>query len=109
VIFVGIVLLIAGFFVAPPRGAVMLGAGLTLASLGGLELAVREHFAGYRSHTSLMAGAVGIAVLGGLLALTKISPAICVGAAVIAFGLSAWLFALRFRARSGGALFRFKG
>jgi hypothetical protein len=32
--------------------------GLLVGSLGGLELSVREHFAGYRSHTTLLAGVV---------------------------------------------------
>ena len=43
----------------------MLGVGLVLGSLAGLELSVREHFAGYRSHTLLLAAAVGVATLGG--------------------------------------------
>ena len=30
--------------------------GLVIASLGGGELALREHLAGYRSHSSLLAG-----------------------------------------------------
>ena len=108
VIFIGVLLLIAGFFVAPPRGAVMLGAGLTLASLGGLELAVREHLAGYRSHSALLGGAAGIAVLGTLLVL-KAGPAIAAAGAAVTFGFCAWGLANLFRRRSGGALFRIKG
>ena len=34
----------------------MLAAGLVIASLGGGELALHEHLAGYRSHSSLLAG-----------------------------------------------------
>ena len=108
VILIGILLLIAGFFVAPPRGFVMLAAGLSLASLGGLELSVREHLAGYRSHTVLLAGAAGMAVLGTLLVLNA-GPAIAAGAAAVSFGLCAWALANLFRRRSGGALFRIKG
>ena len=107
VVLVGIVLLIGGFFIEPPRGPVMIGAGLVLGSLAGLELSAREHFAGYRSHTLLLAGTAGVAVLAGLLALTKLNPGICAGAAVAVFGLCAWLLASAFRKRSGGALFRF--
>jgi len=103
------VLLFAGFFVEPPRGPVMIGAGLVLGSLAGLELSAREHFAGYRSHTLLLAGAAGVAVLAGSLALTKINPLICVAAAAAVLGLSAWRLAGAFRKRSGGALFRVKG
>jgi hypothetical protein len=111
VVLVALILLIAGFFVPPPRGAVMLGAGLVLGSLAGLELAVREHFAGYKSHTLLLGGAVGIAVIAGLYFLGPDS--LTVGMAVIsgalAFAVTAWGFALAFRRRSGGALFRFRG
>jgi hypothetical protein len=106
VVLIGLVLLVAGFFVEPPRGGVMIGAGLVLGSLAGLELAVREHFAGYRSHTLLIAGAAGVAVLAGLLALTKLSPGLCAGASVLMFGGCAYLLAGAFRKRSG-ELYRF--
>jgi hypothetical protein len=109
VVFVGIVLLIAGFFVAPPQGFVMIAVGLVLGSLAGLELSIREHFAGYRSHTLLLAAAVGVPIFGGLFVATKINPAICVVAGLVAFGGAAWLFASAFRRRSGGALFRLRG
>lgn len=108
VVLVAIVLLAAGFFIPPPRGAIMLGAGLVLGSLAGLELSVREHLSGYRSHTLLLAGAVGVAVLAGTLTLTEVNPAICVGAAAAAFGAATYLFAGAFRRRSGGSLFRFR-
>jgi hypothetical protein len=110
VVLIALILLVGGFFVRPPRGAVMIGAGLVLGSLAGLELAVREHFAGYRSHTLLLAGAVGMAVFGGLFVGVKaLSPAICLAAGVVALAAAAWLFARIFRRRSGGALYRFKG
>jgi hypothetical protein len=102
-------MLIAGFVVAPPRGAVLIGAGLVLGSLAGLELSVREHFAGSRSHTLLLSGAVGVAVLAGGLMLSDLNPGICAAAAAAAFGLCVYLFANAFRRRSGGALFRFRG
>ncbi len=54
------VLLVLGFFVVKgDQGAVMVGVGVALAALAGLELSIREHFAGYRSHTLLLAGFVG--------------------------------------------------
>src|SRR3954447_13095457 len=109
VVFVGIVLLIAGFIVKPPQGVVMIAVGLALASLAGLELAIREHFAGYRSHNLLLAAAIGVPVFGALFLATKISPAICVAGGLLAFGGAAWLFGSAFRRRSGGALFRLRG
>lgn len=107
-VFVGILLLIAGFFTPPPQGFVMIAVGLALGSLAGLELSVREHFAAYRSHTLLLSAAVGIPVFGALFVGTELSPAICVAAGLVAFGGAAWLFASAFRRRSGGALYRLR-
>jgi hypothetical protein len=109
VVFVGILLLIAGFFVAPPQGLVMIGVGLGLGSLAGLELSIREHFAGYRSHTLVLAAAIGVPVFGVLFLATKVPVPICIAAGLLAFGGSAWLFTNSFRRRSGGALFRLRG
>jgi hypothetical protein len=99
-------LLIAGFFVTPPQGFVMIAVGLGLGSLAGLELSIREHFAAYRSHTLLLAAAVGVPVFGGLFVAAKLSPAICAIAGLLAFGGSAWLLIGAFRRRSGGAAYR---
>ena len=106
VVFIGILLLIAGFFVAPPQGFVMIAVGLALGSLAGLELSLREHLAGYRSHTLLLAAAVGVPVFGVLFLATSVPSLVCVGAGAAAFGAAAWFFTQAFRRRSGGALFR---
>jgi hypothetical protein len=108
-IFVALVLLVAGFFVTPPQGFVMIAVGLVIGSLGGLELSIREHFAAYRSHTLVLAAAVGVPVFGVLFIATKLNPAICAALGLLAFGGAAWLFASAFRRRSGGALYRFGG
>jgi hypothetical protein len=102
-------MLVGGFFVSPPRGAIMIGTGLVLGSLAGLELSAREHFAGYRSHTLLLAGAVGMLVFGGLfVGVSALHPAICAAAGALALGGSAWFFASAFRRRSGGALYKIR-
>ena len=110
VILVAIVLLVAGFFVPPPRGGVMIGVGLGLGSLAGLELGIREHFSGYRSHTLLLGGAAGVAVMAILFALgpDSLPLAGAVGIGAVVFAAASYGFALAFRRRSGGALFRFK-
>jgi hypothetical protein len=100
--------LVVGFFMTPPRGLVMIGVGLGLGSLAGLELSIREHFAAYRSHTLVLSAAVGVPVFGALFLATRLSPAICVAAGLLAFGGAAWLFASAFRRRSGGALYRLR-
>src|SRR5690349_902895 len=106
VVFVGILLLIAGFFVPPPQGFVMIAVGLVFGSLAGLELTIREHFAGYRSHTLVLAAAVAVPVFGLLFVATQVPALVCLAAGAAAFGGSAWLFTQAFRRRSGGALFR---
>ena len=83
----------------------MIGAGLALGSLAGLELAVREHFAGYRSHTMLLAGAVGLATVVAAVALAKLSPLVALIAGAAGFGAGVWIFTRAFR-RRGGATFR---
>jgi hypothetical protein len=108
-VFVGVVLLVGGFFVPPPQGFVMIAVGLVLGSLAGLELSVREHYAGYRSHTLVLSAAVGVPIFGVLFAATMVPVPICLAAGAVAFGGSAWLFTQAFRRRSGGAPFRLRG
>jgi uncharacterized integral membrane protein len=102
VVGVAIVLLIAGLVAGGPRGVTMIAVGLALGALGGLEISIREHFAGYRSHTTLLSGAVGIAVLVGLaLLVPSLWLPIALAIAAAAFGVSAWALARAFRRRSG--------
>ena len=68
VILLGIVLILWGA-ARGSGGGEMVAGGLVIASLGGGELALREHMAGYRSHSSLLAGvaafvAVTVVALG---------------------------------------------
>ncbi len=52
VVLVAIVMLVAGFFVGPPRGAILLGTGTRRwVRSRASSWRVREHFSGYRSHT----------------------------------------------------------
>jgi hypothetical protein len=63
----GIVLLVLGLFSSDtPRGRAMIITGLALGSLGGLDTAAREHFAGFRSHTFVLAGVPAVVVAGVL-------------------------------------------
>ncbi len=64
VVLLALVMLVAGFFVQGDRGITLIAAGVALGSLAGLELAIREHFAGYRSHTTVLAGAPAVLILG---------------------------------------------
>jgi hypothetical protein len=107
VILIGIVVMVWGFLSGQEKGDERVAAGLLIASLGGGELALREHLAGYRSHSALLAGVATFAVVTALaLALgpVKLWVLLLAGAAVFA----AAFYAMRelFKRRSGGLGFR---
>jgi hypothetical protein len=100
-ILAGLVAMVAGWFASAP--AVLIG-GFALLALAAVELAIREHFAGYRSHTTLIAAACGL-VVGGPVAL--VAPrAAAIGAALVVFaGAFAYLRRI-FKDKTGGMAFR---
>jgi hypothetical protein len=101
-VLIGLVLFVVGFFfVEGSRGTSLFVTGLAIASLAGLELSIREHLAGFRSHSLLLAGAVGLAVMLGLHYLAGLSPALSVGAGVIVAALAFSGLAAEFRRRTG--------
>ena len=105
VILLALVMLAIGFVSSGDRRGVFIGIGLGLASLGGGELALREHFAGYRSHTTLIATLCGFAV--GAAALLLGAPKGAVVIVAIAVAAIAFPFLRRaFMHRSGGLGFR---
>ncbi len=98
----GLVLLVAGLVIGGARGVTMIAVGLALGAIAGLELSIREHFAGYRSHTTLLAGAVGVAVMIGLgLGVPSLWLPLALVIALGAFAGTAWALARAFRRRSG--------
>jgi hypothetical protein len=107
VVLLGIVLMGWGVLSWDSNGNLRFGAGLAVASLGGLELSLREHLAGFRSHTTLLAGAAAFAVVS-VLALGP-GPHVLWALLVIAVAVFALAFyGLRelFKRRSGGLGFR---
>jgi hypothetical protein len=105
VILLALVMLAVGFLSSGGQRGVFVGIGLVLASLGGGELALREHFAGFRSHTTLLAALSGFAV--GALTLALGAPKVAVLAVAIAVAAVAFpLLRRAFMRRSGGLGFR---
>jgi len=105
-ILAGIVCLALGIFGGYET---LIGVGVALAGLGGMEVAIREHFAGYRSHTTLLAGFVFVVVVGLLFYAFKqvLAVALPIGAACF---LVAFLLARRaFQRASGGLSYRVGG
>lgn len=105
-ILIGIVLIIAGLFTGGDRKLVVLVCGFVLVTLAGLEVSVREHFAGYRSHSTLLSGVCAILVVMPLYFLTGLPQVVLLLAAATAFGLAFHLLRTAFARRSGGMFFR---
>ena len=117
VILLGLVLAVVGFIVGVEsvRGRTMFFAGIVLGALGGLETSVRDHFAGYRSHTTLLAGFLGfLTIVATTFALRAVAPtlsgqtgfmvALLSGAVIFAVAFS--FLRRAFQRRSGGLSFR---
>lgn len=102
----GIISLVVGVVSKSPTA---IGVGVVLAGLGGLEVSLREHLAGYRSHTTLLAGTVFVVVTGGLFYLAGLVLAVCLAAGAVAFAASFYALRRAFQKASGGLSFKAGG
>ena len=106
-VLVAIVLVVGSFPVGGGKGVVMFAAGLLLGALAGLEVSIREHFAGFRSHSTLLAGSIAVVAITGIaLAAGQVFVPLLLAAGLAVFGISFWSFREAFRRRSGGVSFR---
>jgi hypothetical protein len=82
-VLLGIVLMVVGVVtgLGSDRGRLLLVFGMAMGSLGGLDTAAREHFAGWASHTSALAGVPAVAVAAVLYVLH--APGIAIVAALL--------------------------
>ena len=105
VVLLALILLVAGFIVRGQRGATMVIGGLALGSLAGIELSIREHFGGFRSHTMLLAAATAFVAGAVTYVIThdRVAPII---AAAFVFLPAFWIYRQAFMRRTGGAGFR---
>ncbi|HEX7059460.1 MAG TPA: hypothetical protein VF176_06370 [Solirubrobacterales bacterium] len=99
----GIVMLIVGI---ASQNLTALGVGVVLGGLGGLEVSVREHFAGYRSHTTLLSGAAFVLVVGGFFYLAGWILAVCLAIGAVAFVAAFVALRRAFQRASGGLSFK---
>jgi lysylphosphatidylglycerol synthetase-like protein (DUF2156 family) len=102
----GIVCLAVGFFGGTPK---LVGVGVAMAGLGGLEVSAREHFAGYRSHTTLLAGTVFVFTVGGLFYLADQVLAVALAVGAVTFAIAFYFARRAFQRASGGLSFRIGG
>jgi hypothetical protein len=107
VILIGIGVMVWGFLSGRDGGEERVAAGLVLASVGGGELALREHLAGYRSHSALLAGVAAFVVVTAIaLALGPVKVWVLLLAGVAVFGGAFYAMRELFKRRSGGPGFR---
>jgi hypothetical protein len=104
-ILLGIVLIVLGFVGVGDR-ALFLVCGFALVTLAALELSLREHFAGYRSHSTLLAGAAAVIVDVPLFFATSLPQEVLLGVGVAVFAASFYALRAAFRRRTGGIGFR---
>lgn len=84
------------------RNGVLLTGAAALGSIAGLEVAIREHLAGHRSHTLVLTGTATVATLALVLLLGASRAAVLTAAPVVlVVGLVG--FRQLFKRRSGGA------
>src|SRR3954467_9256560 len=89
-VLVGLVLLVLGVIdLGSDRGKLLLVCGMALGSLGGADTALREHFAGFRSHTTLLSGPPAVLTATALYFAGLPWLAIVAGAALV-FGIIFW-------------------
>jgi lysylphosphatidylglycerol synthetase-like protein (DUF2156 family) len=100
-VLVGIVLIVVGLLNSDSsKGRLAAVFGLVLASLAGLDTAAREHFNGFRSHSSLLAGVPAVIVVM-VLAILGAPVAALVAAGAVVFAAAFWAFRNAFRRRTG--------
>lgn len=104
-IFVGLVVLGAAFLGSGSRG-LLLGFGLSLVTIATLELALREHLAGFRSHSALLAGIAALVVAAPLAAFLRPAKAAVLLIAALVFLAALQLLRGVFRRRADGMSWR---
>jgi lysylphosphatidylglycerol synthetase-like protein (DUF2156 family) len=87
----------------------LIGVGVALAAVGGMEVAIREHFAGFRSHTTLFAGFVFVVVVGVLFYAVGLVLAYALPIGAVCFAVAFFLARRAFQRASGGLSFRIGG
>ena len=101
----GLVLIVIGVVNTDP---VLMTMGVGIGAVGGLELSIREHFTGFRSHTTLLAGIVFVASVWISFYVVQIVLWACllIGAALAVPAL--FLFRKRFEKASGGLSYKIR-
>lgn len=96
-----IVLGVWGLIQGGRGGTVLLLAAMLLGSVAGLEVAIREHLGGYRSHTLILAGVLAVVTIAAL-ALARVDRTVMIPVALAVLVGAIVGFRELFKRRSGG-------
>ena len=106
-ILLGLVILLVGMAGGRSNRALLIAFGLSLVTLATVDLSLREHLAGYRSHSSLLAGVAAlVAAVPIVLLVPGTAKAIVLIVGAIVYFLVFRLLRDQFRRRSGGMSWR---
>lgn len=105
-ILIGIILIVIGFVGGPSNRGALLGFGFALVSLSAIEQSIREHFAGFRSHSTILAAVCALASSIPLYFLTHIPQEVILVVAAVVFFLAMTTLRSAFARRAGGLGFR---
>jgi hypothetical protein len=101
-VLIGIVLLVLGALdLDSDRGKLLLVSGMVLGSLGGLDTALREHLAGYRSHTTVISALPAVVTAAALYFAGAPWPLVVAGAALV-FVAAFWALRRTYMRRARG-------
>ncbi|MBB4662670.1 hypothetical protein [Conexibacter arvalis] len=92
---------IAGFVVGGRSGNVLLTGAVLMGSVAGLEVALREHLGGYRSHTLVLSATLAVATMA-VMFFARVGRSTMVPIALAVFVLAFMGFRALFKKRSGG-------
>jgi hypothetical protein len=105
-ILIALVLIVFGFLAEGPRRQVLLACGFALVTISALELSIREHFAGYRSHTTLLAAVAAVAANIPLFFFTSLPQEVLLAVGIGVFAIAFHVLRIAFQRRAGGLGFR---
>ena len=106
VILAGIISLVIGVIGGSPTAIAL---GVALVGLGGMEVAIREHLAGYRSHTTLLAGFAFVLTTGLVFYAAGTILAVALAAGAFAFAIVFYFARRAFQKASGGLSYKVGG
>ena len=102
----GIVFVVVGLVMGSGRGRTVLGFGIAVICLASLEVAIREHVTGFRSHSMLLALIPTAAAGATAWFAVDITAPVRLGVVLAVFAISVLAMREVFRRRSGGLTFR---